>query len=133
MSDSLRPHEPQHTRPPCASPTPGVHPNPCPLYKREDGKNRLSYVRTVFRFNCDSRKRLFNTEFTAIAEMVVTNRYAGEAVEPIDRKEAFRSSETRADKTQAYFDPDFWKAYNIIEPTESLENAIDRLKKAESK
>ena len=31
VSDSLRPHEPQHTRPPCPSLTPGVHPNPCPL------------------------------------------------------------------------------------------------------
>ena len=31
MSDSLRPHELQQTRPPCPSPTPGVHPNPCPL------------------------------------------------------------------------------------------------------
>ena len=31
VSDSLRPHEPQHARPPCLSPTPGVHPNPCPL------------------------------------------------------------------------------------------------------
>ena len=29
--DSLWPHEPQHTRPSCPSPTPGVHPNPCPL------------------------------------------------------------------------------------------------------
>ena len=29
MSDSLRPHEPQHARPPCPSPTPRVHPNPC--------------------------------------------------------------------------------------------------------
>ena len=27
MSDSLRPHEPQHTRPSSPSPTPGVHPN----------------------------------------------------------------------------------------------------------
>ena len=27
VSDSLRPHEPQHTSPPCSSPTPGVHPN----------------------------------------------------------------------------------------------------------
>ena len=25
---SLRPHEPQHTRPPCPSPAPGIHPNP---------------------------------------------------------------------------------------------------------
>jgi len=31
MSSSLWSHEPQHTRPPCPSPTPGVHPNPCPL------------------------------------------------------------------------------------------------------
>ena len=30
MSDSLRPHEPQHSRPPCPSPTPGVHSNSCP-------------------------------------------------------------------------------------------------------
>ena len=31
MSDSLWPHESQHARPPCPSPTPRVHPNPCPL------------------------------------------------------------------------------------------------------
>ena len=31
VSDSLWHHEPQHARPPCPSPTPGVHPNPCPL------------------------------------------------------------------------------------------------------
>ena len=30
-SDSLRPHWRQHARPPCPSPTPGVHPNSCPL------------------------------------------------------------------------------------------------------
>ena len=30
VSDSLRPHESQHARPPCPSPTPGVYPNPCP-------------------------------------------------------------------------------------------------------
>ena len=31
VSNSLQPHESQHTRPPCPSPTPRVHPNPCPL------------------------------------------------------------------------------------------------------
>ena len=31
MSNSLWPHESQHARPPCSSPTPGVHPNSCPL------------------------------------------------------------------------------------------------------
>ena len=31
VSDSLQPHEPQHTRPPCPSPTSRVYPNPYPL------------------------------------------------------------------------------------------------------
>ena len=31
MSDSLRPHESQHARPPCPSPTPGFHPDTRPL------------------------------------------------------------------------------------------------------
>ena len=31
VSDSLRPHGLQHTRPPCPSPTPGVYSNSCPL------------------------------------------------------------------------------------------------------
>ena len=31
VSDSLQPHGPQHTRPPCPSPIPGVYPNSCPL------------------------------------------------------------------------------------------------------
>ena len=31
VSDSLRPHGPQHARPPCPSPTPGAHSSSCPL------------------------------------------------------------------------------------------------------
>ena len=31
VSSSLWPHEPQHARPPCPSPTPGVYSNSCPL------------------------------------------------------------------------------------------------------
>ena len=33
MSDSLRPHELQHARPPCSSPTPRVYPHLCPLHQ----------------------------------------------------------------------------------------------------
>ena len=31
VSSSLQPHETQHARPPCPSPTPGVYPNSCPV------------------------------------------------------------------------------------------------------
>ena len=33
VSNSLRPHELQHTRPPCPSPTPGVHSDSCPSHQ----------------------------------------------------------------------------------------------------
>ena len=42
--DSLRPHEPQHTRPPCPSPTPRVYPNSCPLSRWCDLTISSSFV-----------------------------------------------------------------------------------------
>ena len=48
---------------------------------------------------------------------------------PIPRSERFRLKETLSDKAPEFQDPDFWKDYNIIEPSESLEHAIGRLRK----
>ena len=52
VSDSLQPHEPQHTRPPCPSPSPGVHSNSRPLsrwchyatWKNSIKKGHILYV-----------------------------------------------------------------------------------------
>ncbi|MBR4809422.1 MAG: carboxypeptidase-like regulatory domain-containing protein [Bacteroidales bacterium] len=98
-------------------------------YKEENGVYRLSYLKTTFRFNCDWRRRLFATDFTTIAEMVVTNRHNGFEAVPIQRSEEFSSGASLADKSRYYADPDFWKDYNIIEPSTSLEQALGRLKK----
>ena len=100
------------------------------VYKPEDdGKWRLNYLKTQFRFNCDWRKKLFATDYTAVSEMVATNRHAGTGAVPIQRADEFSSRVSLADKTEFYSDPEFWSAYNIIEPTVSLEQAISRLKK----
>jgi len=44
LFDSLRPHEPKHARPPCPSPTPKVHPNPCPLKQWYHPTNSSSFI-----------------------------------------------------------------------------------------
>ena len=41
VSKSLRPHEPQHARPPCPSPTARVYPNLCPLSESVKPSNHL--------------------------------------------------------------------------------------------
>ncbi|MBO4558159.1 MAG: carboxypeptidase-like regulatory domain-containing protein [Bacteroidales bacterium] len=96
-------------------------------YSESDGVVRLSYFRSVFRFNCDWRKRLLATNYTAVNELVVTDLLS--PADPIARSEAFRTQDVLSDKAAEFLDPDFWKDYNIIEPSESLEHAVDRLRK----
>ena len=57
MSDYLRPHESQHSRPPCPSPTPGVHSDSRPL---NEWKNEL--VKDTF--NCTAAKLLRQARIT---------------------------------------------------------------------
>ena len=42
VSNSLQSREPQHARPPRPSPTPGVHPNPCPLRSNQSILKEIS-------------------------------------------------------------------------------------------
>lgn len=95
-----------------------------------DGVMRLSYVRTTMRFNCDWRRRLFATSFSAFCEMAVTDIGAsGSSVQPIKGRDSFDQRDAFFDKVDFFRDPAFWEDYNIIEPTESLDKAIDRLLK----
>jgi hypothetical protein len=96
-------------------------------YKRIGNTYRLSYIRNTFRFNCDWRRRLFATGFTAVCELVVTDQ-AAEAT-PIKGRESFDSRDAFFDRVDYFRDPDFWRDYNIIEPSESLDHAITKLLK----
>ncbi len=94
---------------------------------QEDGRYRMSYFRSSIRFGCDWRRRLFQTNYTTVNELVVTDVRA--TAEPISRQDMFRSTDYLVEKAAEFQDPDFWEDYNIIEPSESLEHAIDRLRK----
>ena len=95
-------------------------------YRYEDGVTRISYLRNIFRFNCDWKKRLLATSFTATCEMVVTDSQS-ENVQPIANRSSFDSHDAYYDKVEYFMDPEYWSQYNIIEPSESLDKAIKRL------
>jgi hypothetical protein len=99
-------------------------------YNYRDGKSYLNYVRNELRFRCDWKRRLFSTPYTVISEMAVTDRQT-DSIEKIGGKKAFSERQSLSDEAMTYYDSHFWGAYNIIEPTESLESAVGRLKKAE--
>ncbi|MDR0833407.1 MAG: carboxypeptidase-like regulatory domain-containing protein [Candidatus Symbiothrix sp.] len=100
-------------------------------YKQHNGKSYLNYIRNEMRFRCDWKRKLFFTHYTIISEMVMTNR-TDENVTKITGKNAFSSGHSLSEKVMSYYDKDFWGSYNIIEPTESLESAVTKLKRTDT-
>lgn len=97
-------------------------------YRYQDGRAYLNYLRNFIRFKCDWKKRLFSSTFTTTTEMVMVDR-TDHPEERIDSKDAFKQKDIFYDVVEEYWNVDFWKDYNIIEPTESLESAVKKLKK----
>jgi hypothetical protein len=99
-------------------------------YKQQGEKSYLNYIRNEVRFKCDWTRKLFSTPYSVISEMVITDRRA-DNISKISGKQAFSQRKSLSDEAMTYYDSNFWGAYNIIEPTESLESAVGKLKKTD--
>lgn len=89
--------------------------------------SRINYMRNMFNFNCDWKKRGSSTNYTAVSEMVVTEHQVAEG-SPV-RKGSLRYTDVFDSKVGNFSDPEFWEDYNILEPSENLEHAVKKLKK----
>lgn len=96
-------------------------------YKQRGNISYLSYIRNEVRFKCDWKKKLFSTNYSILSEMVVTDGKEQDTTIPY--KASFKQNQSLSDKVVDFMDEDFWGSYNIIEPTESLETAVFKLKK----
>ncbi|MDR1632561.1 MAG: carboxypeptidase-like regulatory domain-containing protein [Dysgonamonadaceae bacterium] len=99
-------------------------------YRQNEGKTYLNYVHNEMKFKCDWKRRLFATNYTVISEMVVTDNQI-DNITRIPVKSSFSMNKSLSEEAMTYYDSDFWGAYNIIEPTESLEMAVGKLKKVQ--
>jgi hypothetical protein len=97
-------------------------------YKEQNNKFYLNYVRVDLKFRCDWKRRLFKNYYTVMSEVAITDRHE-ENITKFAQKEVFKPSMVFADKVQNFSDPNFWGSSNIIEPEESIENAIKKLSK----
>ena len=92
-----------------------------------DGRTYLRYIRNDIYFKCDWKRRIFATKYDVTSEMVITDYKKTERRIPWRR--TFRSYHSLTDKVDDFVDPDFWEDYNILEPTETLDKAVNKLKK----
>jgi len=97
-------------------------------YREQDGKWYFTYSRAEVKFKVDWKKRLFNTYYTTMAEIAVTDRTTEEVIK-FAGKERLKFTDVFSEKVDAFADPDFWGEYNVIEPDQSIESAIRKLSK----
>jgi len=98
-------------------------------YTENEGKWYFNYSSTEVSFRVRWTNRffgLFATNYTIRSEMAITDKYNDNVVK-FPRKERIRSTDVIAEKVEHFLDPNFWGAYNVIEPDQEISDAIKRL------
>ncbi len=97
-------------------------------YREVNGKWYYGYSRGDITFKIVWKKRLFNKVYDSSIEMLVTD-WEKIADNPIRQSERIKPSIIMADQVTGFADPDFWGAYNVIEPEKPIESAIKKIQK----
>jgi len=95
-------------------------------YRLNGEKWYFTYSRAEVKFIVDWKKKLFNTNYTTMSELAVTDR-TEEDVLKFTAKERVKPTDVFNEEVMAFADPDFWGDYNLIEPDQSIESAIRKL------
>jgi len=97
-------------------------------FREQDGKWYFAYSRAEVKFKVNWKKKLFNTFYTTMSEIAITDRTAEEVIK-FAGKEKIKYTDVFSEKVGSFADPEFWGDYNVIEPDQSIESAIRRLSK----
>lgn len=94
-------------------------------FKQGDGRWHFDYSRLELVFNARRKRSLFSHNYTIVSEMAVTDRKA--EVFKIANQDKVKFNDILSNHVNDFSDPAFWGSYNIIEPDQSIENAIRRI------
>lgn len=98
-------------------------------YREKEGKWYYGYSRIQLGFKIDWTKKWFNTLYYTTIEMAVTDWEKSDASQLPKLKDRLRPSVIMSDNTSGFKDPEFWGAYNVIEPDKPIESAIEKIQK----
>jgi hypothetical protein len=97
-------------------------------YRQENDKWIFAYSRGDLTFKLNWDRKIFNTIYSTTFEMAVTDSKKLDIKEN-QNTQKLSSSVIMSDKVLSLADPDFWGAYNIIEPEKSIESAIRKIQR----
>ena len=98
-------------------------------YRQKDGKWYYGYSNVQLTFKVNRKRKMFNSIYSLTSEMAITDWKFNTDNESIRAKERMRPSVIISDEASGFSDPEFWGAYNVIEPEKSIEAAINKIKR----
>lgn len=94
-------------------------------YKEMNGRYFFNYSRSEMKFKCNWKKKLFNSNYTVMAELAITD-WSSNPAQKFSNKETFKKTYVFEDEVTAFTDENFWGEHNTIEPDQSIETAIKK-------
>ena len=91
------------------------------------GRWYLYYAKNELKIKCNWRKKLFNSTFHSVSEMVITDRYLM-GVQPFEKNEIAKSEMVFSEEAAKYYDGSFWENYTIIKPEDDIRDALEKIK-----
>lgn len=87
----------------------------------------FQYSKMEMNFTANWKNRLFNTQYQIWAEMAVTDQKTSSIIHNGDYSDVIKPSVVLSESTKGFGRPDFWGEYTVIEPDQSIEQAIERI------
>ena len=97
-------------------------------YRKIDDLWYLNYARSELQLRTRWKQKLFRSNYSTMSEMAVTD-IDRENVNKYRYRESTKPTDIFVDQVADFEDPEFWGDYNIIKPEESIEAAIERIRK----
>lgn len=96
-------------------------------YREKNGKWYYGYSNVQLTFKINRKRKFFNTIYSLTSEMAITDWKVNIDNETVKSKDRMRPSIIISDEASGFSDPEFWGAYNVIEPEKSIEAAINKI------
>jgi len=98
-------------------------------YAQRNGRWFYSYSNLSVDFKVNWDRKIFNTTYSLSTEMAITDWIENRTLDYPKRKELINPSIILTDSKVGFQDLNFWGEDNIIEPENSIQNAIKKIKK----
>src|SRR5690606_2372206 len=96
-------------------------------YRIQHGRWYYGYGNVQLGIVVNSIGKLFNSKYYVSSEMAITDWQQNGSAKNIRWRDRMKPSIIISDEASGFSDPEFWGAYNVIEPEKSIKSAIDKI------